>query len=83
MKILVVTVDADGRRDDLARRQRGSVVHRHDADAVDNHRLLGIERVGRLDRAADDHGIKAVVLAQLVLPLTSAFSSFAPPASSR
>ncbi len=32
-------------------------------------RLIGIERVGRLDRTADDHRVEALVLAQLVLPV--------------
>ena len=31
--------------------------------------LVGIERVGGLDRAADDHRVEPVVLAQLVLPV--------------
>ena len=69
VEVLVVAVDAHRRRDDLAGRQRRTVVHRHDPDAVDHDLLVGIERVGRLDRTADDHRIEALVLAQLVLPV--------------
>ena len=69
MEVLVVAIDADRRRDDLAGRQRRTVVDGHDADAVDHHLLVGIQRVGRLDRAADDHGVESLVLVQLVLPV--------------
>ena len=66
---LVVAVGAHGRGDDLAGGQRRAVVDRDDAHAVDHHLLVGIERVGGLDRAADDHRVEAVELGQLVLPV--------------
>ena len=44
-------------------RQRRPVVDRDDADAVDHDLLLGVERVGRLDRAADHDRAEAVDLA--------------------
>ena len=44
-------------------------MHGHDADAVDTGFFVGIERIGRLDRSADDHGIEPLVLVQLVLPV--------------
>ena len=69
VEIFIVAIDAHRRRDDLAGRQRRTVVHRHDADAVDKRLLFGIERVGRLDRAADDHRVEPLVLVQLVLPV--------------
>ena len=76
VKVLVVAVDADRRRDDLAGRQRRTVVHRHDADAVDHDLLLGIERVGGLDRTADDHRIETLVLAQVILPVDERLQLF-------
>ena len=66
--VRVAGIGSDGRRDDLSGQQRWAVLHGHDADAVHDLSLLGVDRVGHFDAAADDHRIEAVDFFELCLP---------------
>ena len=62
MEVGLVLVGPHGRRDQLARRQRGTFMHRHDAD------LVGLAR--------DNHRAEAAELPELMLPLLQTLGIF-------
>ena len=84
VEVLVVAVDPDRRGDDLAGRQRRTVVHRHDPHAVDHRSSCpGLSGSGASTGPPMITGLNPSFSLSSFCQLTSAFSSFEPPASRR
>ena len=68
---MIVWIDAvvpDRRRDDLTRRQARPIMHGHDPDAVNEHRLARRKLIFRGNRCADHNRIEPTDIVQFLLP---------------